>query len=228
MFRTLLMQIRKGFRNYIIKGASLVSGNDIKGVGDYDASTGKYNVPIVAGSTTYPLQISAPLYKVGTVADEADASTNTITRNIQYLDMGELSAGDWSKYSYSPYIGVLIRSVLVKPATRQSYISTHFGVSPTSSVLPNTQAFLWCGVANAHLFVLFSVAKAQEIGIYDSVSKGLDITAFRSWLGRGRPKVIYSLPAPTTESQAMPEIQGWQEGMTLMTETEVQGEIVIN
>lgn len=197
----------------------------------YDAGSVKTSLPIVASnqsgseSTTYPLLVSSPLYKAGSVADVAKFGQG-VTRKMgkkvfdgteRVLLFGWLKKSETQGALYGYDADVKVNPNRDTPANIQA--NTMQSVSYNRLQDSDTPNLICVAPTTNYGFVIripntFATAESWQAHLADLYAQGNPLT------------IIYELAEPTTEAVDLPKVVDYQPTI-LTTDTEVQGDITI-
>lgn len=191
----------------------------------YDSGSVKTSLPIVASnqsgseSTTYPLLVSSPLYKAGSVADVAKFGEG-VTRKVgkKVFDGTE----EWRLYTAAA-LGADRDLIFI------SIPGLKLGVSFIA--LCNHYPIFNGAWYSAPIGSISKQSNVYDVIMYNSVPNSYSLDSWKAHLAdlyaQGNPlTIIYELAEPVTEAVDLPKIVNY-EPTILTTDTEVVGDITI-
>lgn len=204
--------IGKPLKNYTIYGNTVQNGTptpdnpvEVQAVGDYDTTTGKYEIPITtefedgSESITTTLYLDKPLYKIGDYADSINYAEQKAERDVKELVLtGE---ENWRRPSTGHFVLSSITDYLRENDKLICYTTHYLTDKNTNDV---------SAVADRRAFFYFNSNNTwKDFYIKDRSFSTLD--DFRAYLkeqyDNGTPvTVYYVLAKPETESVTLPKI----------------------
>jgi len=171
--------------------------------------------PYYAGGT---VQAPAPLFAVGTAADEFEAVSGVTTRNARQVT---LPATGWNTYGFSTWKGFSCLNVLPVAENRPFYISSNSmipGIPKGTTHTPNNIVHAWIGVnGTTSVFVAWNENVTPPAAWLTDGEP--DVNKFMTWLAANPVTLCYATSSPTT-SQSTPTQISLQAGSNVAMQTD--------
>lgn len=188
---------------------------EVQSVGELDAATGKYKIPVSINGTITNIYLNEPLRKVGDYADYIDYKNQKVIRKVGCYAFD--GSEEWVLHTTTKDggYGVFRNEGLLEPligAPISATFMTHFSFTPVTSTA-SWDAGQYRNQSSSE--------KINSSRIYISALQST-VADFTEWLSNNKPIYIYPLATTTEETIELPAIEIYEGTNTVDIDTTIQ------